>query len=77
MEKDALKQFYEQEVIRETVRVYMHELLDKLALKAVYSDDEVTTWGFPEARKTIDKLFSTLEEQYGEKNKPNTTNQAK
>lgn len=78
MDPDALRQFYEQETIRKAVKDYMHELLDEFALQAVYSeDDDSTTWGYPEARKTINKLFATLEERYGKQEKASTTNKAR
>jgi len=53
----------------------MKELLDKNALKDVYGGKDVS--GYKEARKTVDNLFARLEELYGERDKPLTTNQAK
>lgn len=62
--------------MREAVKDYMHDLLNMMALKDVYSRDG-DTFGYPEARATVDKLFSTLEERYGKRDKQLPINNAK
>lgn len=76
MNEDHLARFYSQTELRKVVQSYMHDLLDELALKEIYSEDG-ETYGFEQANRTIDKLFDTLEARYGEKNSSRTTNQAK
>jgi hypothetical protein len=76
MERDYLQQFHEMEHHREAVRSFMLQTLDELALKDVYNRKS-DTYGYPEARETIKRLFSRLEELYGEKDKPITSNKAR
>lgn len=75
MEIDHLKIFYDQESVREAVKTYMNDLLDVSALRDVYKGGDVS--GYKEARNTIDKLFARLEELYGQKDKPITSNKAR
>jgi hypothetical protein len=75
MESDYLRLFYEQEHTRDAVKAYMLALLDERALKDVYDGQDVA--GYKEARKTVEKLFSRLEELYGAKDKPITNNKAR
>jgi hypothetical protein len=72
---DHLKIFYDQEPVREAVREYFLELLDANALKDVYKGEDVS--GYKEARATIDRMFARLEELYGHKDKPITSNKAR
>lgn len=72
---DHLKIFYEQESVRDAVKDFMHDLLDTSALKAVYKGEDVS--GYKEARATVDRLFARLEELYGQKDKPLSSNKAR
>lgn len=72
---DHLHIFYDQESVREAVKDYMRSLLDESALKDVYKGND--TSGYKEARATVDKLFARLEELYGQKDKPITSNKAR
>lgn len=58
-----LKQFYEQEGLRETVRAFMQEQLKQLAVERVMDKQSVA--GIYEANKVIDKTFAALDELYG------------
>lgn len=72
---DHLHIFYDQESVREAVKDYMQTLLNERALKDLYEGKDVS--GYKEARATVDKLFARLEELYGQKDKPITSNKAR
>lgn len=72
---DHLHIFYDQTSVREAVKDYLHTLLDEGALKAVYKGEDAS--GYKEARATVDRMFARLEELYGQKDKPITSNNAR
>lgn len=58
----VLKQFYETEAMRETVKAFLITQLEDLAIQRVF--DKQTVAGIYEARKVIDSSFSKLEELF-------------
>ena len=71
-----LKQFYNDEHLREELLAYLHAFIDEEALKRVYAKEDVSS--VADARKLLDLAFSNLENLYGIKDKtPVTKNQAR
>lgn len=65
---DYLKHFYEQEHVREAVRLFLHDILDEQVLDATYKGNDVS--GYKETKEVIDGMFNRLRGLY-EKEKPN------
>lgn len=75
MNPDYLGQFYEQENIREAVRLFMLETLNEQVLDAAFDNGDVT--GYKEAREVVDGMFSNLRSLYAKEDKPNKENKAR
>ncbi len=58
-----LKQFYEQEGMREAVREFMIAELRELAVERVFNKQTIA--GIYEGRRVIDQAFNKLDEIYG------------
>jgi hypothetical protein len=69
---EILRQFYNTEAMRETVKAFMIEVLKERAVDKVFNKKAIA--GVYEARQTIDDAFDKLEELYGVKDKPVITN---
>lgn len=75
MDKDYLKIFYDQEVVREVVKNYFYEVMDEAVLEATYKGQD--TSGYKEAREVIRRAFSKLYEQYAQEKESSTDNKAR
>lgn len=60
---DPLRVFYNNEVEREAVKLYMIDCLKELAVEQTFDGKEVT--GIKEAYDTITKAFDKLDGMYG------------
>lgn len=75
MEKDYLKIFYDQEVVREVVKDYLFEIMDEAVLEGAYKGNDIT--GYKEAREVVRRAFSKLNETYAKKETNNQENKAR
>lgn len=64
----ALKNFYDNEVLREAVKAFLLEELHNLAVERVFGKQTVA--GIYEGKKVIDKAFDKLGVLYGKIDKP-------
>lgn len=62
---DQLNQFYNNEAMRLTIHAYLLEHLKSYATEKLFNGDEVK--GIYDAKQSIDRAFSALEEVYGTK----------
>lgn len=65
---DTLKQFYDNENMRETLRAFFDQQLREIAVTKVFSKDDVS--GMSEAKEVLDSVFTKLEEIYATKKEP-------
>ena len=75
MEKDHLKLFYQQEHVRESVRVFLLGTVDEELLDAAYEGKDVS--GYKEAREVIERTFINLRNLYAEEKTNNQSNKAR
>lgn len=75
MDKDHLKIFYDQEVVREAVKRFFYETMDEAVLEAAYKGEEVG--GYKEAREVVRRAFSRLNEHYAKEEESSTDNKAR
>lgn len=68
MNTDLLKIFYKDEHTRESVKQFMINQLEVMAVETVFKKDSVD--GICEARKLVDRMFGTLSELYDSPKKP-------
>lgn len=59
-----LKQLHTNVGQRETLKLYMIEILKELTVEKAFAGEDVT--GIAEARKLVDRFFEKLDEDYGE-----------
>ncbi len=64
-----LKNFYENESMRETVKSFMVDVLKEIAVQKTFDGEETT--GIKDARELVDKTFDKLKELYGKIDTPN------
>lgn len=64
--------FYRNVNERESVRLYMIDVLESIAVEKAFDGEDTT--GIKEAKDCIDRMFSRLEEEYGDKPQPINTN---
>ncbi len=69
---EQLKTFYDNESQREAVREFMIACLEELAVKRVFSKEDVAS--LADAKEVVEHTFIRLKEIYGEKPKPNIPN---
>lgn len=72
---DNLNRFYQDENLREDVKTFFLEELNKLALERVYNNKE--TRGIADAKEIIEKSFIELQERYGKRKKVEVINQSR
>ena len=64
---NPLKQLQENPVMREAVKAYMLETLKELAVERVFAQKDIK--GIYEAQEVVEKTFTRLQEEFGEKKK--------
>jgi hypothetical protein len=69
---NLLKQFYDNEPMREAVQAYFMASLHDLAVERVFGKQTIS--GVYEAKKVIEKSFEKLEEEFSTKPKPTIHN---
>lgn len=62
----TLKQFYDNELLRENVKEFFIKTLKEMAIDRVFGKQAIS--GLYEAKKMVDLAFDKLEETYGLKN---------
>ncbi len=72
---DYLKNFYDQENLREEVKAYFFRVLDEEVLKQAYKEGNVT--GYKEARQVIKQAFIKLNNEYGKEETKQKDNPAR
>lgn len=75
MQQDYLKHFYNQEHVREAVRVFLHATVDEELLDAAYQGKDVA--GYKEAKEVIERMFSNLRNLYAEEKSNTKENKAR
>lgn len=75
MDKDYLKLFYEQEVLREVVKQFFFDTLDEEVLKRAYKEGDVE--GYKEAREVIKQVFIKLNQEYAKEKSKQKENPAR
>lgn len=63
-----LRNFYQNEKLREEVRQFMIERLGVMAIERAFAGED--TSGIKEARECVEKTFDKLEELYSKKEEP-------
>lgn len=71
MEYDILSQFINNQQMKDAMIGFMHEFIDKEALKRVYAMEKSES--IAEARKFLDSAFEELTHKYGPKQQPTGT----
>lgn len=69
---NPIKQFYDNEPMRESVKAFMIEVLGDMVISTAFEGGD--TDGFKHARSCVENTFDKLEELYGEKKQPVITN---
>lgn len=72
---DLLNQFYKDEHTREAVKSFLFSELNIYALEKVYESED--TKAIAEAKETIERAFSRLEDMYTPKKKAEVSNPAR
>lgn len=72
---DLLRQFYNDETLREEVKAFLFQELDKYALEKVYEKKD--TQAIAEAKETIERAFSELEVLFSRKKDKEIINPAR
>ena len=72
---DHLKVFYDQELVRESVKQYLNDTLDRAVLDRAYKEGDVV--GYKEAREIIRSAFSKLNETYAKESSSSKDNKAR
>lgn len=72
---DNLNRFYQDENLREDVKTFFLEELDRVALERVYENKE--TKGIADAKEVIEKSFVELQERYGKRKKVEVINHSR
>ena len=65
---NRLKQFYDDEGMREEVKHFFFEQLDNYALEELYKGEDIQ--GFKEAKRLVRRAFTKLDFMYGNRKLP-------
>ncbi len=68
----TLRNFYNNQNERETVKLFMVEVLKEIAVEKAFDGEDVI--GIQEAKNLIDVMFNKLEDLYGEVKEPIISN---
>lgn len=72
---DILHQFYDDSYTRDAVKKFLLEELDRYALEKVYEKKD--THGIADAKESIDRAFTELQEMYEQNKRVEVVNEAK
>jgi hypothetical protein len=70
-----LEKFYRDKEMRETVRAYLLQYLERRAVELVFQGKD--TSGITQAKSTLDEAFENLETEFAPKAKPKEDHEAR